>query len=58
VDIIEHTERIIRRRHDAALKAQVRAECPQPKAAVAGITLVHGRNANLMHKWRRMAAAP
>jgi transposase len=58
VDTIKDSKRLTRRRHDAALKAQVLAECAKPEASVAGIALAHGLNANLVHKWRRMAAAP
>lgn len=45
-----------RRRHDAALKERVLAECDAPGAAVAQVALAHGLNANLVHKWRRLAA--
>ncbi|WP_237726177.1 transposase [Variovorax sp. CF313] len=58
MDTIKDSKRLTRRRHDAALKAQVLAECAKPDASVAGIALAHGLNANLVHKWRRMAAAP
>lgn len=58
MDTIQDSKRLTRRRHDAALKAQVLAECAQPEASVAGIAMAHGLNANLVHKWRRMAAAP
>ncbi|RSZ29330.1 MULTISPECIES: transposase [unclassified Variovorax] len=58
MDTIKDSKRLTRRRHDAALKAQVLAECAKPEASVAGIALAHGLNANLVHKWRRMAAGP
>ena len=49
---------ILRRRHGAALKAQVLAECDQPNASVASVALKHGLNANLVHRWRRLARDP
>lgn len=52
---MEDTKPILRRRHAAALKAQVLAECDQPDASVAGVALKHGLNANLVHRWRRLA---
>ena len=58
MDTIKDSKRITRRRHDAVLKAQVLAECAKPEASVASIALAHGLNANLVHKWRRTAAAP
>ena len=45
-----------RRRHDAQLKERVLSECAEPDASVAKIALEHGLNANLVHKWRRLAA--
>jgi len=48
-----HSERAPRRCHGAELKAQVLAECKEPGASVAALTLSHGLNANLVHKWRR-----
>ncbi len=45
-----------RRRHGADLKARVIAECGQPGASVAAVALAHGLNANLVHRWRRLAA--
>ena len=45
-----------RRRHDAALKARVLAECAKPGASVAAVALQHGLNANLVHRWRRLAS--
>lgn len=46
---------VSRRRHGADLKAQVLRECECPGASVAAIALAHGLNANLVHKWRRLA---
>ena len=47
-----------RRRHSAQLKSQVLAQCAQPGASVAQVAMAHSLNANLVHKWRRNAAAP
>lgn len=55
---MEDTKPILRRRHGAALKAQVLAECDQPGASVASVALKHGLNANLVHRWRRLARDP
>lgn len=46
---------VSRRRHGADLKAQVLRECECPGASVAAVALAHGLNANLVHKWRRLA---
>lgn len=45
-----------RRRHGAELKARVLGQCATPGASVAAIALAHGLNANLVHRWRRLAA--
>lgn len=47
-----------RRRHSAELKQQILAECAQPGASVASVALAHGINANVVHKWRRLAHGP
>ncbi|MBK6472730.1 MAG: transposase [Betaproteobacteria bacterium] len=44
-----------RRRHAGELKKAVLAECAEPGASVASVALKHGPNANLLHKWRRLA---
>ncbi|MFX1682886.1 transposase, partial [Mitsuaria sp. CC2] len=44
-----------RRRHDADLKRQVIAACAAPGASVAQVAMSYGLNANLVHKWRRVA---
>ena len=49
------SKRITRRRHGAELKQQVLAECETAGASVAQIAMAHGLNANLVHKWRRLA---
>jgi transposase len=46
-----------RRRHDPEFKQQVLAQCAEPGASVAQIALSHGLNANLVHKWRRLAGS-
>jgi transposase len=45
-----------RRRHTGELKEQVLAECAKPGASVAAVAMAHGLNANVVHKWRRIAA--
>lgn len=56
MDTLEDSKQSSRRRHGAALKAQVLAECAQPHASVASIAMAPGLNANLVHKWRRLGA--
>lgn len=46
-----------RRRYSAEFKARILGECSQPTASVAGVALSHGINANVVHKWRRLAHA-
>lgn len=45
----------MRRRHSAAVKAQVMAECDAPGASVAKVAMAHGINANVVHRWRQLA---
>ena len=52
---MEEAKPVSRRKHDAQLKAQVVAECAAPGASVARVALEHGLNANLVHRWRRIA---
>jgi len=54
---MQDSKKISRRRHSAALKAQVLAECAQPGASVAHVAMSHGINANVVHKWRRLSGA-
>lgn len=42
-------------RHDADLKRKVIAACAAPGASVAQVAMSFGLNANLVHKWRRLA---
>ena len=46
-----------RRRYPKAFKARILAACEQPGASVAGVALANCLNANLVHKWRRLAKA-
>ena len=50
------SKKISRRRHSAELKALVLRECAAPGASVASVAMSHGINANVVHKWRRLAA--
>jgi transposase len=54
---MKDSKKITRRRHSDELKAQVLSECAQPGASVARVALSHGINANIVHKWRRLAGA-
>src|SRR3990167_3748478 len=47
-----------RRRYSAEVKQQILAECAEPGASVASIALLHGINANVVHKWRRQDGSP
>ena len=58
---MKDSRKIARRRYSAELKAQVLSECERPAASVASVAMSHGINANVVHKWRRLAregAAP
>ena len=44
-----------RRRYDDGLKAQVIAECGASGASVAKVAMLHGINANVVHRWRQLA---
>lgn len=48
-------KREARRVHSARLRAAVLERCAEPGASVAAIALEHGLNANLVHRWRRIA---
>ena len=52
---MEEAKRVARRRHDAQFKARVVADCSAPGASVASVALAHGLNANLVHRWLRIA---
>jgi transposase len=50
------SERVaLRRRYGAEVKAQVMAECDAPGASVAKVAMAHGINANIVHRWRKLA---
>src|SRR6185295_7210031 len=44
-----------RRRYGKELKAQVLAECDAAGASVAKVAMAHGINANIVHRWRKLA---
>ena len=44
-----------RRRYSKAFKARILDACEQPGASIAGVALANDLNANLVHKWRRLA---
>ena len=46
---------VLRRRHSAQLKAQVLAECAEPGASEAKLAMSHALNANIVHRWRKLA---
>ena len=46
----------VRRRHSREFKAEVLRACREPGASVAGVALARGVNANLVHRWLRLAA--
>ena len=54
---MKDSQKILRRRHSAELKAQVLSECAQRGASVASVAMSHGINANIVHKWRRLEGA-
>jgi len=50
---IEKTQ--ARWRYTAEMKAQVVAQCEGSGASVAKVAMAHGINANVVHRWRRLA---
>ena len=44
-----------RKRYSKELKAQVLAECDAAGASVAKVAMGHGINANIVHRWRKLA---
>ena len=54
VDTMEETKKIVRRTHTPELKRAVLAEC-RAGTSVASVAMAFGINANLVHKWRRLA---
>jgi len=53
---MEDAKGVKRRRHDVELKKRVLLQCAEPGVSVAQVAMAHGLNANLVHKWRRLAA--
>ena len=51
---MDETKRIARRNRALELKKAVLDEC-RTGASVAIVAMAHGLNANLVHKWRRLA---
>lgn len=45
------------RRYGAELKQLILAQCAKPEASVAGVTLSHCINANVVHKWGRQGGS-
>jgi transposase len=58
MDTMTEAKNKTRRRYSAELKQQILAQCARPDASVASVALSHGINANVVHKWRRMAHDP
>ena len=50
------SDRPTRRFYSPELKTQVKQECRQSGASVAGVALSHGINANIVHRWLREPA--
>ena len=48
-------QKATRRRYSAQFKAQVLAECAEPRASVAKVAMAHGINDNVVHSWRKRA---
>ena len=46
---------VLRRRHSAELKTLVLQQCAAPGASVAKVAMSHGVNANVVHRWRKLA---
>jgi transposase len=44
-----------RRRYSKAMKAKVVDACNEPGASVAKVAMLHGINANVVHRWRQLA---
>lgn len=56
-EIIPVKTPVKRRRFSKAFKAKIVVACDQPGASVAGVALANRLNANLVHRWRRLAKA-
>ena len=57
MDTMKNSKKITRRHHASDLKAQSLNECQRFGASVASVAMSHGINANVVHKWRRLASA-
>ena len=51
---MEETKRRVRRKHANDLNKAVLDEC-RTGVSIASVAMTHGINANLVHKWRRLA---
>jgi len=49
------SDKKMRRRYSTAPKTQVLAECGEPGASAAKVAMVHGINANVVHRWRQLS---
>jgi len=49
------SKRVVRRQHSREFKAEVLQACREPGASVASVALARGVNANLVHRWLRLA---
>lgn len=54
-EIIPVKTPVKRRRFSKAFKARIVTACDEPGASVAGVALANSLNANLVHRWRRLA---
>ncbi len=45
----------MRWRYSTMSKAQVVAQCAEPRASLAKIAMEHGIDANVVHHWRKLA---
>ena len=48
-------KRATRKRYSKELKAQILAESDVAGASVAKVAMAHGINANIVHRWRKLA---
>jgi transposase len=51
--ISNEERRPLRRSYSLQLKLEVVGQCQQPGASIAAIALLHGINANIVHRWLR-----
>ena len=55
MDTMTSEKTATRKRYSKGLKAQVLAECDAAGASVAKVAMAHGINANIVHRWRKLA---